>query len=71
MQIMYTMKNFAAQQLSKAQMNSLRGGERYECVTFMNGERTGKYIVEANSPTDAADAVHSIALSDQVNCTRA
>lgn len=68
---MKTMKKFAAQQLSKSQMNSLIGGERYECVTFLNGKRTGKYIVEANSPTEAADAVHGTYDSDQVNCTRA
>lgn len=38
---MKTIKDFAAQQLSKQQMNEVRGGQRFDC--YANGQWVGQY----------------------------
>lgn len=42
---MKTMKNFAAQQLTKKQMNTIKGGEIAECYLFRNGETQMIYVL--------------------------
>lgn len=50
---MKTMKNFAAQQLSKKQMNDVKGGRTYYCdVITVNGNKS-TITIEASHPTSA------------------
>lgn len=70
---MNTIRYFAAQQLSKPQMNHVKGGvnETFECVAFMSDGSKETYHVEAGSHVEAADIVHNQTGAGQVNCTKA
>lgn len=58
-------------QLSKKQMNALKGGveelNKYYCVAFVNGEKV-EYYISAKDYMAAADRVHGDTGADQVNC---
>ena len=55
---MKSMKNFAAQQLSKKQMNDVKGGQMFLCKISSDGGKTWmEGLVEANSADHAGSLV--------------
>lgn len=62
-----------ATQLSKKQMNAVKGGnnvEAFECVAFLADGEKQTYKVDAVDHYAAADKIHAITGAGQVNCTR-
>lgn len=62
-----------ATQLSKKQMNAVKGGNndltKFECVAFLPDGTKQTYPVYAPGHVEAADAVHELTGAGQVNCT--
>lgn len=50
---MKTMKNFAAQQLTKKQMNEVKGGRTYYCDVITDRGNKSTIEIQASHPTKA------------------
>lgn len=63
-----------ATQLSKKQMNAVKGGNndltKFECVAFFPDGTKDTYHVYAPGHGEAADQVHNATGAGQVNCTK-
>ncbi len=53
---MNNMKNFAAQQLSKKEMNNVKGGTRVDC--YVEGQWVGQF--EGKTKEDVEQYIHSL-----------
>lgn len=56
-------------ELSKSQMNAVRGGTSYVCHAMINGKLVPMPAIDADSPEEAADMIHAATGASQVNCT--
>jgi bacteriocin-like protein len=64
--------NYVTQKLSKKQMNSIIGGIRWQCVSNPgSGPEYKTFLIDADTAEEAADLVHNLTGSLQVNCTEA
>lgn len=54
------MQSFAAQQLSKKEMNNVKGGNIYHCTVSINGAKPVSGPVSADSLTAATDRLMSM-----------
>lgn len=70
---MYTMKNFAAQQLSKAKMNHIKGGwKSYNCEVRLSNGYTIHDLIAADSINEAVDeATRDLSNVTGVHCVEA
>lgn len=63
---MKTIKNFAGQQLTKSQMNNIKGGTWYMCSA--DGQYVG--FVNAGSQKEAEKVTQDTYPGDKVSCTK-
>ena len=57
--IMKSMKNFAAQQLSKKEMNNVKGGAQFDCTVSVDGEIISSGAALGNSKREVAEQLLS------------